>query len=166
MQWRLPVAGHPPPEWRQNRTGPTLLGVMDTRTFGASPVPEWTFPGGVSIESDDFRPRFFYRTPTAVGVVEGPTFRPRELSSAVEIARPDSFTCCGPLDRRGGAESDHPDARHQRDQCRNHRDRRTLGIIRRASSVAGLPLALAADNASRTLWVAMRVDLIQTGLGS
>jgi hypothetical protein len=65
---------------------PNRLAVFDTRTSTTTVLP-YSFPSPVAFEADDFRPRLFYRTLEAIGVIEPPTFAPRELFAA----RTDSF---------------------------------------------------------------------------
>lgn len=55
----------------------TALAVFDTRTSTTAVLPSFSSP--VVFEADDFRPRLFYRSQEAIGVIEPPTFAPREL---------------------------------------------------------------------------------------
>jgi hypothetical protein len=56
----------------------TAFAVFDTRTSTTTVLP-YTLQGPVAFEPDDSRPRLFYRTREAIGVIEPPTFAPREL---------------------------------------------------------------------------------------
>lgn len=56
----------------------TTLAVFDTRALTTT-VLAYSLQGPVVFEADDFRPRLFYRTQDAIGVIAPPTFAPRKL---------------------------------------------------------------------------------------
>jgi hypothetical protein len=52
----------------------------------------------VTFEADDFRPRVFYRTPTEIGVLEGPGLQRRVLRASPDIERAGDPSCCSTLE--------------------------------------------------------------------
>lgn len=60
----------------------THIGIFDTRTFSFVHVVTVPLLAVEGIESDDYRPRIFYRTLSGeLGVIEAPSFTPRVLRS-------------------------------------------------------------------------------------
>jgi hypothetical protein len=147
-RYLLLYAGYPLPQ--------TTLAVFDTRTSTTTVLP-YSLPGPVVFEPDEFRPRLFYRTQEAIGVIRPPTFAPRELfATKTELFGFESYALHQYVEATNSVLLARQVTLLQVEIVAIDAD---TGAVRGVIPADGVPEALLVDNVGRRLYVPARQPL-------